>query len=102
MAKRLMVALSSAVEGREDEFNEWYENVHIPDICSIEGVLNATRYELEEGGFPIPQRYLTIYEIDRPGDEIAAAIGEGVASGAFTLTDSIDAASGTLNFWGPC
>jgi hypothetical protein len=101
MAKRLMVALSSAVEGREDEFNEWYENVHIPDICSIDGVLSATRYELEEGGFPIPQRYLTIYEIDRPGAEVMAAIGEGMGSGAFALTDSIDGESATLTFWGP-
>ena len=55
MAKRLMVALSNAAEGRDEEYNDWYSNVHIPDICSLEGVLGATRF----GSRPTTRRHPT-------------------------------------------
>jgi hypothetical protein len=99
MAKRLMVALSNAAEGRDEEFNDWYDNVHIPDVCSIKGVLDATRYEVESDDPAAPQRYLTIYELDREGAAVMGDIVEGMSSGAFTASDTIDVSTASLTFW---
>ncbi len=54
---------------REQEFNEWYDIVHIPDITQTPGFARVTRYELSvvtrhnkpEGG---PTKFLAIYEIE--------------------------------------
>ena len=44
----------------EEEFNEWYNQEHIPERLSIPGVLNAARYEALQGG----PKYLACYELD--------------------------------------
>jgi hypothetical protein len=99
MAKRLMVAFSNAAEGRDEEFNDWYSNVHIPDVCSLEGVLSAARFELEKDNPAAPHQYLTIYELDRDGDAVMADIIENMGSGAFAYSDSIDSSTASLTFW---
>jgi hypothetical protein len=56
---------------REDEFNNWYNNVHIPDVLKTPGFIAATRYiirELRDGR----GKYLTIYEIET--DDIGATM----------------------------
>jgi hypothetical protein len=99
MAKRLMLVLSNAAQGRDDEFNDWYDNVHIPDVCSIEGVLSAARYEVEGDDPAAPQRYMTIYELDREGAAVMADIVEGMTSGALAISDSIDTSTASSTFW---
>ena len=46
----------------EDEFNVWYDEVHIPDILDCPGWLSATRFQCLEGG----PKYVAIYEIEGP------------------------------------
>ena len=51
---------------REDEFNKWYDSIHIPDLLELPGVTGAERYRNlrpGEGGQFLP-KYLAIYEID--------------------------------------
>ena len=47
----------------EQEMNDWYNNVHIPDCITCPGYISVTRYEIveqtEKSG-----KYLTIYEIE--------------------------------------
>src|ERR1700752_3755556 len=40
------------------EFNEWYNKEHLPELLSVPGILSAARYEAVKGG---PQ-YLACYE----------------------------------------
>jgi hypothetical protein len=94
-----MVALSNAAEGRDEEFNEWYDKVHIPDVLTVEGVLSATRYEVEGDDPAAPQRYMTVYELDRVGADVMGDIVAGMTSGAFAASDSIDASTASLSFW---
>ena len=101
MAKQLMVVFSNAAEGREAEFNDWYERVHIPDVCSVEGVLGAQRYELAAEDPNAPHKFLTIYELDRDGGAVMADVAEGMVSGTFVASDSIDATSASIGFWKP-
>lgn len=48
---------------REQEFNEWYNKVHIPEVCSIPGIKVATRYQIvdPDEGYP---KYIAIYEVE--------------------------------------
>ncbi len=48
---------------REKEFNEWYSNVHIPDIAKAGGVIQANRFQLA-GPAEGKSKYMTLYEIE--------------------------------------
>ncbi len=72
---------------REDEYNEWYSKVHIPEVCQIDGITGARRYKrvtAEPGEAP----YVAIYDLD--ADDLAG-IFEGLAqaatSGAMNMSD---------------
>jgi len=38
MAKYKMVTLTNPVEGREEAYNDWYQNVHLPEVVAYKGV----------------------------------------------------------------
>lgn len=68
MTKHLMVVLTDAVEGREDEYNDWYTNRHVPDVLGVDGFVSGQRFRLDAprpglGELP-PHRYLSLFEIE--------------------------------------
>lgn len=60
----------------EDEWNQWYDNVHLPSILACPGFRTGSRYKADATGTP---RYLTVYQLERPDavdtPEFAAARG---------------------------
>ena len=73
MGRHLLTVFTNPVEGKEDEYNEWYSNVHVQEVVTIPGFVSAQRFALSEsqmGGTP-SYRYLAIYEIEAPSVEIA-------------------------------
>jgi hypothetical protein len=66
--KFTLVVLTGAAPGREEEFDDWYESVHIPDVLSVDGVVAAQRFEFVDvqGGDPPEPRQLVLYEVDAP------------------------------------
>ena len=65
MAKQVFMVLSEAVEGQEDEYNEWYENTHLDEVIQTSAVVSAQRFKLvDQRGAEAPNRYLAIYEVD--------------------------------------
>jgi len=58
-----LVALSFDGSQREQEFNKWYNEVHVPDVLKAPGVIGATRYEAIRAQEAQP-RYLAIYELE--------------------------------------
>ena len=54
----------------EDQYNDWYDNVHLKDLLAIPGVVAATRYRLSANqpavgtAGPSSAPYLAIYEIE--------------------------------------
>jgi len=50
------------VPEKEKEYNEWYDNIHLPMVLECPGMVRARRYHIVKPieGFP---KYLTIYEI---------------------------------------
>jgi hypothetical protein len=65
MAKYLLFAFSDCKDpAREKEFNDWYENMHLPDMLEVPGMIKATRWE---NALPKPgqsRRYLAMYELE--------------------------------------
>ena len=49
---------------REEEFNDWYDNVHLPDMLQVEGLVKATRWMTAENAEGQQRRYLAIYEVE--------------------------------------
>ena len=47
---------------KEEEFNRWYNEEHIPELTAIPGVLNAARYEAVRSG----PKHLAVYELESP------------------------------------
>jgi hypothetical protein len=64
MERWLLVAESNCSDpSREDEFNRWYDGVHVPDALETEGFISAARYKTdspEEGR----GKFLALYEIE--------------------------------------
>lgn len=50
-------------QSRDAEFNDWYNNVHIPDMLKLTEVVAVTRYERKDLKLG-EAKYLTIYEIE--------------------------------------
>jgi hypothetical protein len=99
MGKYMLVVASSAKPGREEEYADWYVNVHMPDVCSAAGVKSGRRIvAMSDSPMPTPGSQLAIYEldVDHPGSVIAE-IQKRTAAGEFAMTDSIDSA--TVKIW---
>ena len=73
MAQRTILVTSVDVTpGAEDEFNRWYNEVHLPEILACPGFRSSTRFECTAG----EPRYIAIYELD---DESALTTPEMAA-----------------------
>ena len=52
--------------GREEEFNRWYNRVHLPDVCATGLVRDPSRYRnIAPTLNPGEGRYLALYETDQ-------------------------------------
>ena len=62
IGKAVMVVFMEPAEGTKQEFNDWYNQYHVPERVSVPGILSARRYELCDGEGAI--KYLAIYELE--------------------------------------
>jgi hypothetical protein len=88
MPKFKMLVLSNAADGRDEEFNRWYDDVHLPDVFKVPGVTGAERYRMRSGD---GWKYLAIYELEC--DDPAAVEQELMAragTDAMQMTDAFD------------
>jgi hypothetical protein len=48
MERWLIIAETNCSDpSREDEFNQWYDDIHVPDALETEGFISVTRYETD-------------------------------------------------------
>ncbi len=86
----LFMVKSDAVDGREDEYNTWYNEVHLPEVLQIEGFQAARRFALNEHQVQKGQThaYLAIYEIDT--DNAAATLQNLQQASWLNMSDAIN------------
>jgi len=93
MPKHILVAMTNAVEGRDDEFNDWYTNQHLHDVVKAPGIVAAQRFVLDDTQRykgPYAFKYLAIYEIE--SDDVQPVIdyiGEVIGTDAMPVSTAM-------------
>ncbi|MEV1025275.1 DUF4286 family protein [Streptomyces sp. NPDC050264] len=88
--REVLLALTNPVEGKDEEFQDWYWETHIPEILALPGFKAARRYRVADSAADtVPYRYVTLYEVEGSADE---ARGRLFTSGLGT-SDTLDVAS---------
>ena len=90
MTKHVLLVFTSPVEGREDAYNAWYNDVHLGEVLTADGFVRAQRFKASEILPSVTEHeYVAIYEIEDldPGEAMKSLNG---AAGSFTMTDAIE------------
>src|ERR1700722_18626892 len=92
MAHAVFLVLSEPVSEADDAaYNDWYDDIHLPEVLALSGFTSARRFRMSEvqlasqGGFEsvssrFPNRYVATYEVEGP-DLAAAAWGPLTGAG---------------------
>ena len=93
MDMHYLVVFSNPVEGREDEYNDWYTNTHLHDVMKIPGFVAARRFKLSDGQLPVdtPYKYMAIYEIE--ADDIKSSLDaliQASTDGSMEISSTLD------------
>jgi hypothetical protein len=87
-----MMVRTAPKPGREAEYNRWYDEVHLAEICAIPGFVSARRFDALEGrsGWPdVP--YLALYEIEADDPQVPMAeLRRRSAAGEIQASDALD------------
>jgi len=104
MAKYKLIVFTDAVAGKEDEYNRWYNDVHLADVVAVPGFISAQRFKLESaviGGFS--NRYLAIYEMetDDPA-KLMGLVGSRSNTEQMMISDAIDLTTNNVGIFSVC
>ena len=109
--QELLLVFTNPAQGREDEFHQWYDETHIPDVLAVPGVESAQRYvispveteEIEGAPQPPPpaHRFLVAYTLSRNGNDVMQEFTSRITSGQLPLSDVMDFATVALSVWKP-
>ncbi|MAG31182.1 MAG: hypothetical protein CL908_09885 [Deltaproteobacteria bacterium] len=98
MATHRLIVFTEPMPGREDEYNKWYDEVHLKEVLEVDGFVAAQRFELSEtqaavGGEPAepPSRFMAIYEIEAD-DAQKVLDGLGASAGTMNMSDAMNMA----------
>ena len=67
---------------REQEYNTWYDEVHLPELVAIDGITSARRLRPVNGEGP----YVALYEIE--GDDLQAVL-QGMSGAKLTMSSAL-------------
>lgn len=97
------VAFTNSVDGREDEFNRWYDQQHVPDVLDVPGFVSAQRFVCADSQLgSVAHKYMTIYEIETENlEETLAAFGARAQEGKIVMTDAVDRANAAMCVYQP-
>jgi len=90
-ATGVMLVLTAPTPGvSEAEFNDWYDNVHVPEILAgVPGVVSVQRYRLAQAPSVTSLPFLAVYTIDRPSEEVMASF----AAAGLSMSEVLDTSS---------
>jgi len=79
----------------EDEYNRWYDDVHLADVCSVPSITGAQRFkvsttQMEVMGAP-DFEYLAIYDFSGSAQDVLDGLMAGGAT--WEISAALDGAS---------
>src|ERR1700751_1221724 len=93
MARPHLLSFTNSVAGREDEFNRWYDERHVPDLLAVPGFVSAQRFALTDANGRVKRgwTYLAMYEreTDDP-DALMAEVRSRLGTEAMPVSDTLD------------
>ena len=99
MGRYTLVVYTNPVEGKEDEYNDWYDNQHLGDVIAAAGFDRAERMRITDvvPATSASHRYLALYQVETDDPE---SVWKGLISAAGTdamkMSDAIDTAGSTI------
>jgi hypothetical protein len=94
MPKAIMFVQSRpSAPDREDEYNDWYTNTHLPEVLDIPGIVAARRFKASDVAPPGDgaHQYCAVYELDV--DDLSAvmpALAGRFADGSMRMSDAME------------
>lgn len=88
MLDRMLAVISDPAPGQEDEYNRWYDAVHIPEALQIPGFRAARRFKMaivaDDPDHTLGASYLTLYDLDVDAATAVHNLAEARATGRMT------------------
>jgi len=85
----IQTVVTAPFAGREDEFNRWYDEIHLPEVLAVPGFVAGQRFALTGLRAVDRPRYLSVYEIET--DDLTATLNAlGAAAQTMTRSDAMD------------
>ena len=96
MNQYLILVLTEPTEGKEDEFNDYYENTHLDEVIESAGYASAQRFRLvNQVGEQCPLPYLAVYEAEgESADEVLARLND--SRGQRQQSDALNKKTGRI------
>lgn len=93
MSKYVLLVQSNAVAGKDDEYNQWYDEIHLKEVLALEGFHAAQRFAVR--GDPVigaaSHKYVALYELATDDPQASLdALGKAVGEGEMAMSDAID------------
>jgi hypothetical protein len=89
MGRFVFVVQTDPTPGRDREYNEWYDGIHLKEVCSFPGFTGARRFRLIDGEGK--NKYLALYELDTDDPQGAlAALTAAAGTDKVQMTDALD------------
>jgi hypothetical protein len=85
-----LIVYTSPADGREDDYNTWYDDVHLAEFSALPGVISGRRFKVAGDGRP---QYAAVYELSSHPDQVMAAMNDAIKGGTMHMSDAIDPAS---------
>lgn len=85
-----LIVYTSPADGREDDYNTWYDDVHLAEFSALPGVISGRRFKVAADG---KAQYAAIYELSGHPDQVMAAMNAAIKDGSMHMSDAIDPAS---------
>ncbi|WP_205874798.1 DUF4286 family protein [Mycobacterium camsae] len=67
---------------REQEYNSWYDDIHLPELVAVDGIVSARRLRPVDDEGP----YVALYEIE--GDDLQAVLA-GMSEARLTMSSAL-------------
>ncbi len=83
------IAMTDALDGREAEYSEWYNTVHLQDVSSVPGFTSGRRFKLQKtvsGAFK--NNYLALFGLEASTPEAHGAALQSLGGAQMAKTDS--------------
>lgn len=90
MARYKFLVFSAPTEGRDEEYNLWYDTQHVPEILAVPGFVSAERGKVMSRDPFKPVRYYAAYEMETSNPYGAVAeMRRRISAGEMVRSDAV-------------